>query len=87
MDFRCIAAEMWQQDPASLVEPVSFPSPENPDAANKACQTRINETGEPLSLDFRGYGEQTWKPSGRETKWQRDQHCGEASQLWSDFIL
>lgn len=72
--------------PASSVEPVSYPSPENPNPANAIYRTRMVGSEHSLSLDFRGYGEQTWKPDGSEQSWQDDKIWGNAQGIWNAMI-
>jgi len=72
--------------PMTSVEPVSYPAPENPDAANAIYKTRNINSTIPVSLDFRGYGGQTWKPDGDEQSFQHDDVWGAADILWEVMI-
>lgn len=72
--------------PFSSVEPVSYPTSEKPDIANAMYRTRNVESTIPLSLDFRGYGEQTWQPDGTEPTWQNEDIWGNAGLLWKYMI-
>ena len=72
--------------PASSVEPCSYPTPENPDEANRAYLTRCVSHTDSLSLDFRVLDEQSWTPSGNELFWQYDRVWGHAGDLWSRYI-
>lgn len=72
--------------PGSSVEPVSYPTLENPDPANSIYRTRSINTDFSLSLDFRGYGGQTWEPDGNEEIYSHDDVWGDADVLWRVLI-
>jgi hypothetical protein len=72
--------------PISSVEPVSYPTAENPEPAHAIYRTRCINSTIPLSLDFRGYGGQTWKPDGDEETFQTHHVWGQASELWQLMI-
>jgi len=72
--------------PITSVEPVSYPTPENPDPAFAIYRTRCIQTTIPVSLDFRGYGVQSWQPDGSEPTWQTDDIWGESKSLWHHMI-
>lgn len=72
--------------PISTYEPLSYPSLENPDEANRHYRTMFSDYNQSVSLDFRGYGNQTWAPDGTEKTWQTDAVWGDANVLWSAMI-
>ncbi|MGI9523166.1 MAG: hypothetical protein ACR2PG_16130 [Hyphomicrobiaceae bacterium] len=71
---------------ASSVEPVSYPTPEKPSPANAIYRTRCINSQKTLSMDFRGYGGQTWQPAGDEETYQTHYDWGQASKLWQMII-
>jgi len=72
--------------PASSVEPVAWPTRENRSPENANYRTILDDSKHSLSLDFRGYGQQTWRPDGSEPIWQHDEVWGDAALLWSAMI-